>query len=431
MDNVLLAGPLATCHFAEMTIYRTNKQGVQTAHNLLVLKDDDTGIVVGIPKYDVFCGRYSGVAPRYFKSQPRYFISFIANALNYIFKTNWWKYQINRLSDVTADMVFDALNAYAEGEQKNGTYRSQDSIDRYADVVSKFFANVAVTLPAAKLRPEELLEDVTVVSKKAKSARVVKSPRFRAKSKKPEESHLMRDISDEAMNILIAQAELHDKMLVFPIIIGITAGLRWGEICNLRQEHSPVSVRPGFQFSLWGETISAVKIDLRFEYQLRRDGKSVGGIKNERDVRLYPAFIERFMQGYNYHLRLLQTINYDPEFCPMLIDNRGNAMREDTLRKRFERLVTDYYIPALFATNDPRLHAYAQDLANYHLAPHILRHYFTVQLVLEGLNVSTIAEMRGDSDTRSAEVYVRNKGAFIRDLKNVHTLAIDALAAEM
>ena len=67
-------------------------------------------------------------------------------------------------------------------------------------------------------------------------------------------------------------------------------------------------------------------------------------------------------------------------------------------------------------------------LQNYNLAPHALRHYFTVRLVLCGLDEAQLMYYRGDTSRDSALTYLRNKGEIMRKLEETYAKAIENLA---
>ena len=60
------------------------------------------------------------------------------------------------------------------------------------------------------------------------------------------------------------------------------------------------------------------------------------------------------------------------------------------------------------------------DRKNKHTwGPHGFRHWFTVQLVLRGVEAAGIADFRGDSSLESATTYIMNKGELQRNYKRV------------
>ena len=68
-------------------------------------------------------------------------------------------------------------------------------------------------------------------------------------------------------------------------------------------------------------------------------------------------------------------------------------------------------MPILLASNDPELVLYGQTLMEHNLSPHVFRHWYTVQLVLSGVNnPGVLMAYRGDTSPESALTYINSKG---------------------
>ena len=105
------------------------------------------------------------------------------------------------------------------------------------------------------------------------------------------------------------------------------------------------------------------------------------------------------------------------KYRPMFINGDGMAMTYDSYRKKFENLVNNHLRPALLESNDPELRIYGQLLCEHQLTPHSLRHWFTVQLVINGEDIGGIQFWRGDRNPQSAFEYLQNKGDLVNELK--------------
>lgn len=262
--------------FSVLEIPITNTKGHETVRRMIVIKNSD-GLVASFTGFEYFAAPYTGRQP-IIRERKRERLYYICNALNYIFIDQRAVYRISRLSEVTADMLFDAFdfnasspkNAYAD------EYRSQQSIDSYVFAVSSFFANIGMLCTGCSVTPEELFYEKTVPNKYGAPGRQKKLhlPIYETKSNSTEESKLMRDIPAKALDLLIEAAEIYDPMLVFPIIVSKTCGLRLGELMNMRQMHSPLSATPGIRFQYMGSAVTNVEIDMTREYQMRSDGIS-------------------------------------------------------------------------------------------------------------------------------------------------------------
>jgi site-specific recombinase XerD len=133
------------------------------------------------------------------------------------------------------------------------------------------------------------------------------------------------------------------------------------------------------------------------------------------------------MEAYRLHMQLLSHKECEAEYKPMFISAAGKAMTYNTYAKRVKRLVYDYLKPELSLSEDPALSAFAHLLDSYSWAPHTLRHCFSVQLVLECLDVAQIQFYRGDRSPESALTYFANKGELMEQIKNVHQKALETL----
>ena len=409
MSEIIKGGPFSNVYFSAVKHQFFDDKGISHKTQFLVLRDRDTGLIVKFTELEYLNAPFTEAKPVYHKTDPKHHLYCIANALNFIFLEQWWNFHIEKLSDVTRDMIFKAFDTYVE-TPVNGKYRSQQSIDLYVKNVSAFFANASLFSPNFKVKPGDLFYKKKTESKNTlKKIEGIWTPIYHRKSLKNSEGVLMRKIPTEAIDILISQAKEHDPQLVFMIIVGITAGLRVSEICNLRQCESPVSSIAGIQFSYEGNAVTKILIDLTEEFCLRSDKVFVGGIKKHRTVQIYKPFIREFLEGYTYHMELLKSITYEKKFSPMFVDRRGKAMTSETMTDRFNTLVTKYFISALYASGNPKLITYAQELESKHLTPHILRHYFTVRLVLLGLDPPSIAKLRGDKSEDSSRTDAYNK----------------------
>lgn len=425
----LVGGPFENHSFAAECCCLTKEDNSQERVYVLVVKEDSTKAIVAHTGLEVLCVPYTGRVPIFWKEGTKQSLYAVCTAMNFIFKHNWWKYHVNELTEVTVDMLYDEFDHYIHTAkiEGSGKYRGSQSIKKHISAVSAFFANIKLCNADSRIELNQLLEKKIVYQRNGNGKGEEKFlPTYKWRSLAVEESKLMRDVPEEVINILLSLAEIYDPMLVFVIIVGITAGLRIAEICNMRQEGSEVCNTPGISIKRLDGHVAAVDIDITREFALRSDQSvSVGGIKKHLTASVYPEFIEEFLRGYEYHKRVLQKCKYDKKICPMFVNSRGQAMSSDNMQKRFNALVEKHLIPTLYTSGNPYLIAYAQEIESRPLRSHALRHFFTVRLVLAGLNREAIAKYRRDKSVRSAEIYVRNKGAFEKQLQAVHSAAIE------
>lgn len=153
------------------------------------------------------------------------------------------------------------------------------------------------------------------------------------------------------------------------------------------------------------EHMVSVKINLTQEKILREDGVMTEGIKKHRIAEVYPAFLPAFADCW----KRWKSVNKDrKDPSPLCLDTNGNAMTYLTYYRRFKKAVEDI-IPLLRTDPDIEIRDYALLLLDEGAAPHILRHVFTVTLVLSGLSEAEIMHARGDTSPLSALTYLSRK----------------------
>lgn len=77
-------------------------------------------------------------------------------------------------------------------------------------------------------------------------------------------------------------------------------------------------------------------------------------------------------------------------------------------------------IPIYLQSNDNELVLYGQTLMEHSLSPHVFRHWYTVQLVLSGINEpGVLMHYRGDTSPESALTYINNKGELEKQFSKV------------
>ena len=111
----------------------------------------------------------------------------------------------------------------------------------------------------------------------------------------------------------------------------------------------------------------------------------------------------------------------------MFVNQYGKAMSYETYRNRFKKLIRDHLRPDLAASGDPEQRVYGQLLYENEIGTHILRHWFTVQLVLRGEDIGDIEYWRGDTSPESAYLYLQNKGELVKELKETGDRLLDTL----
>ena len=232
----------------------------------------------------------------------------------------------------------------------------------------------------------------------------------------------------KVFQILMNLAIRYAPDISFAMSLSAFAGLRPGEVMNVRQEQSPKG--PGLILSYRGSRLTRADIDLTHEYAMRSDGVTCGGIKIERTARVYPPFLDVFSKMYDLHKEYLRTHSFEKDYCPMFPNSQGKAMTYQTYYNKFTSLIQNKLRPLLLSHEDPELRIYGQLLCENTLGPHSLRHWFSVQLALRGEDIANLQFWRGDRSPESAFRYLQNKGDLVRELAAANELLAEALMKE-
>lgn len=106
----------------------------------------------------------------------------------------------------------------------------------------------------------------------------------------------MRDIPQKAIPILLRAVKREEPELVLAVLLQLCAGIREGEIVNIRRANSMYP--NGIRYVKENGKFTSFEIDLTREYVLRSDGKKTGKIKIKRKPTVYPIFLEVIQEAY-------------------------------------------------------------------------------------------------------------------------------------
>ena len=276
-----------------------------------------------------------------------------------------------------------------------------------------------------RISSKDLYSEKPVFTKRGKLEKKL-VPGFKVRTVDSEKT-ILRDIPKKVFQVIVNQASLNMPEIVFAICLQAYAGLRPGEVCNVRQECSPLG--RGLTITAIEGAVKMVEIDLSAEHVLRSDGVRCGGIKKERRQRVYNAFLPAFCKAYELHKKFIKD-GYEQDYCPMFVGSWGMAMTYFDYRSKFQRLITEYVRPSLLSHEDPECRLYGQLLYERKLGPHALRHWYSVQLALMGEDIAGLQYWRGDSSPESALLYLQNKGDLIKELAVANDLLACFLTSE-
>lgn len=360
------------------------------------------------------------------KSDAKTKMHYVCKMLNYVLIDNYEKYKVKHVFDIEKWMLDEFFRDHALEMQANGTYRSSQSVEKCIYTVTNFFRRLSWDFDGyTKITHKDLYVQKTSFSHKGKLQKTLK-PNFTVRTM-PSERKIFRDIPTKVFRVIINQAFCYAPEIAFAICLSAFAGLRPGEVCNVRQEESPLG--NGIKFISVDGKVKSVEIDLRTEYVLRNDGVICGKIKKERIQRVYPAFIPAFCKVYEFHKKHINP-NVEKQFSPMFVGRSGKEMTYYDYWHRFRILINEHVRAKLLKHKDPECQLYGQLLYENNLSPHSLRHFFTVQLVLMGEDIAGIQYWRGDSSPESALTYLQNKGDLVKELSETNNLLADFLLLE-
>ena len=332
---------------------------------------------------------------------------FVVQFLNFAFLHRG----VGKLDDVTADIVKDFLINYGKcslPDDDENTLRSESTVRRCARTIFDFIDVFSHDSKGhCRIKSDDLYRKVTKRNKRG-AACIVKEPDFDIfyhDNSRP----IYRDIPNNAFFMLISHIVTHHKELLGVVMLSSFGGLRPSEACNVRRVDSPLG--PGIIFGIVNGEVRKIEIDLRKEYTLRSDLKSVGNIKKERTQPIHINFIGPFVKLYNIYMAYLEGHKYEADYGPFSVNTRGKALTYERYRQMFHRIIKNEMIPLYLASEDPEIVLYGRILLENNLSPHVLRHWYTVQLVLSGVtNPGILMTLRGDGNPESALTYIQNKG---------------------
>lgn len=343
---------------------------------------------------------------------------FVSMFLNYAFFTRG----IGRLNDISCDIVSDFLKEYSmcslpdDGEE---THRAEATVKKCVSSIIDFVTLLAQDQgEQCRIKVEDLYIEKNARNKRGKLIKV-KVPKFDVRYKGRNHRPILRDMPNAVFDIILNHIALRHTDMLALIVLSAFAGLRPSEACNVRREDSPLG--HGIHFQISDGRIEKISIDINNEYVLRSDGKSVGGIKKERTQDIPDMFLNAFFNMYKYYMKYMEGRKYESEFGPLSVNKQGKAITYPSYLGRFHAIVKDEIVPILLRSDDPEVVSYGRILLGNSISPHIFRHWYTVQLVLNGVNdVASLMYWRGDRSPESALTYLQNKGELEKQYKKVN-----------
>ncbi|NGT94377.1 site-specific integrase [Clostridium perfringens] len=395
----------------EMVI--TEKGNIQNIW-FIALKDRETDVTLQLTPYTKLI-RYSDKTIDQRRSETiKDWGQFVCRFLNFVLIDNYSKFKIDEIKKVSIEAGNKFLEEYAKGNV-GGKEKSMQTLQKEMNKLCKLYSYIKSIYK----------KDATKIHKlkwKYRDAknRVRYNNHFSLNDNDNErlKFDIFRNMPSEIFEVFLRLSEIHYPELTFAIALQAYAGLRPGEICNVRQSIAPKT--PGVTYQKIGSKISAFNINLTKKLPMRADGTNVGGIKKRRTQKVYTPYLTKLQGLYKKHLSILNDCKFDSGYYPMFVNNNGEAITVKSYRDKIERLANVHLKEFLAKSNNVYFRRYAEILTQKKLSPHFLRHYFTVLLVLDGLTPHEIASWRGDKSLDTSLIYCRDKDDLLRNIKELN-----------
>ena len=334
--------------------------------------------------------------------------TFVVKFLNYAFFTKG----IDSLSELTVEIGKEFLNAYGMHELPDDdeyVHRSKQTVEKCVSAVLDFYINLINDKKSGcKFKEADLYKTITVRNKYGKAVKK-KIPQFEVHYIESNRPPIYRDIPNKAFMLLFDHIVTHHTDLLGVVMHQAFAGLRPSEACNVRRRDSKLGA--GIIIKEVQGELRGVSIDLENELNLRSDYLSVGGIKKERTAVVPDIFLSAYKDAYDIYTQYMEGKPYEAEFGAFSVNKQGKALTYESYYKKFRSIIKDEMIPIYLQSGDPEIVLYGQTLMDHSLSPHVFRPWYTVQLVLSGIDhPGILKKFRGDKSVESALTYIDSKG---------------------
>lgn len=352
-------------------------------------------------------------------------ITMVVKFLNYLY---FDQYHIQKLENIELSMIQKFLTDYGLCNLPSDdefTHRSQNTVDLCIGYIIDFVENLINDKNLnMKLKVDDLYKEKEVFSKRSKKYIKIKVPVFEANYIDRYAPKIFRDIPTDAFAIIMNQIYLYHPRILMLAACSAFAGLRPSESCNVRREDSLLG--PGIRIETIDGKVSDITLDLRYEFSLRSDNVPVGGIKKHREQRVYYDLMANWLACYKRYNEFNEGRKYEKETGPLSTNDQGKAIIYRSYYNEF-RVAVKECIPTMLASDNPEVVLYGTYLSTHHISPHILRHWFSVYLVLNGAELNELMYWRGDKCIESSQVYLDNKSDIIKQHNVVAEKAFDFL----
>ena len=394
-------------HFAVVSVQTTDEKGRIIPIEMIVIKDKQGNNVL-YTDFHLYVQRMGKPLQSKQRSNKKE-LTYITQCLNFlIFKEN-----IKKISEVEKKDLEAFFNMYAAEESINGRPRSENTCMDCVNTVCRFFLKVIEYEECMNISEEDLYKYETYTDRFGYEQKR-KNINFTINTYKNNNLEAKwKEISYEAVMILI-QCALEDcPEIAIGIAIMAFSGLRIGETCNVRQIDS--SLGAGLIIAESRGKFLSVRIKQDYEFKLRDDGTEIGRMKSHRDGYILNDFLDLFKFIYTNHLHLIENVKQSPE-KPLLINEKGKAMSTDSFRYHFKKLVNKSLVKKLQNCESEYLRMEGRMIERFGLTPHALRTFYTIYCAKQSNNPIELAGRRRDKDITSSVPYMIGKSPLIGEL---------------
>lgn len=380
----------------------------------IAMKDKKTDAILQLTPYTKLL-RYSDVTIDQRRSESiKVWGQFICRFLNFVLIDNYSQFKIDDIKDITIEIGNKYLEEYAKGNI-GGENKSIQALKKEMKKLCKLYSYIKSIYKKGATKIYKLKWKY-----KDSKNRVRYNNYFSLNDNDNERLafNIFRNMPSQIFEVFLKLSKIYYPELTFAIALQAYAGLRPGEICNVRQSIDPKN--PGVIYQKVGSRISAFNINLTRLYQMRDDGTYVGGIKKRRIQKVYTPYLSRVQELYQEHLVILERYEFGNGYYPMFVNKNGEAITVKSYREKVERLANVYLKEYLAESDNPYFRRYAEILTQKKLSPHFLRHYFTVLLVIDNKTPHEIAVWRGDKNLDSSLIYCRDKDDLLNNIKELN-----------
>lgn len=407
-ENLLNTDILKRMEFAPKSQTYILEGGRQIIEWFVTYRDKESGVLLGISPYTKLLRHSTRVLDTRVPNTIKVYCQFLCRFLNFVLIENYHTYGLTHIKDVDISHGNDFLLAYATGKVGAKKKRQATVLQASETLAGLYFKIFTIYKKEAKA-----LSKIKWLQKSQDGTTTRINPfHIQYDTNAPyavQDSTIFRDMPEYVFDRLLELCKIYYPHLTFALALQAYAGLRPSEVCNVRRTYGR-GPDDGINFTTTGSTLNIFEINLKNEYAMRSDGIVVGHIKCKRRQRVYTPYLPIIQDLYTQHLKIISKFDLEPNYSPMFVNTQGKALTVATYSKNVKKLINDYLRKDLLESNDTKLNHYGTILLTQSLAPHYLRHFYTVRLVLDGLDPTMVAKWRGDKSTETALLYCHNKG---------------------